>query len=92
MFNFLKRKKSDTPWADILPINNLPEPVKYPTMPPIPNKPQKQTEFYRVGVTEEGLSTLTLIGNHGTSMTMTMTRDFAEQMIRMLQSTFKEEK
>jgi hypothetical protein len=95
MFKFLTRKKPEkyTTWADIPPINALPDPKEYPQMPPVP-KPQKQKEpleFYRVGMTSEGLTTLTLLGEHGTSMTLTMTQQLAMQMIRMIQSTFKEE-
>lgn len=96
MFNFLSRKKTEKypTWADIPPINALPDPKEYSPMPPVPKPPKTkdQLEFYRVGMTNDGLTTLTLMGEHGTSMTLTMTQALAEQMIRMIQSTFKEEK
>lgn len=95
MFNIFSRKKPKKyqTWADIPPIDPLPEPKEYPKMPPVPKapKPKEPLEFYRVGMTSDGLTTLTLLGEHGTSMTLTMTQDLAKQMIRMIQSTFKEE-
>ena len=45
-------------------------------------------EYYRVGRTEDGMTTLTMIGNDGMSMTLTMNQSACEQMIRMLESTF----
>jgi len=53
--------------------------------------PKKDREFYRVGRTEEGRTTLTMIdsGGYG-SLTLTMTREACEQMIRMLEATFVE--
>lgn len=60
-----------------------------------PNEVQKRKpkmenkEFYRVGRTEDGMTTLTMIGNDGyTSMTLTMNQSACKQMIRMLESTF----
>ena len=95
MFNIFSRRKpvKYPTWADIPPIT-LPVPKEYPPMPPVPKNPQKQKEpleFYRVGMTSDGLTTLTLLGEHGTSMTLTMSQHLAKQMIRMIQSTFKEE-
>lgn len=58
---------------------------KTPTNPP---SNQKQQEFYRVGVTENGQTTLTILSHDGFSTTMTMTQSSAEQLIRMIQSTF----
>jgi hypothetical protein len=53
--------------------------------------PKKDREFYRVGRTEEGRTTLTMIdsGGYG-SLTLTMNREACEQLIRMLESTFAE--
>lgn len=50
----------------------------------------KPIEHYRVGVTTDGGTTLTLMGDNGTNMTLTMTRAYCEQLIRMLESTFTE--
>lgn len=59
---------------------------------PTPKKPDPQQEFFRVGITKDGQTTLTLLIEGGMSTTMTMDKETCEQMIRMLQSTFKEEK
>ena len=54
--------------------------------------PKKDREFYRVGRTEEGRTTLTMIDSSGYgSLTLTMNREACEQMIRMLESTFEQE-
>jgi hypothetical protein len=54
--------------------------------------PKKDREFYRVGRTEEGRTTLTMMSSDGYgSLTLTMNREACEQMIRMLESTFTEE-
>jgi uncharacterized lipoprotein NlpE involved in copper resistance len=45
-------------------------------------------EYYRVGRTADGNTTLTMLGHDGTSMTLTMNQEACEQMIRMLESTF----
>jgi hypothetical protein len=51
--------------------------------------PKKDREFYRVGRTEDGDTTLTMISNDGYgSLTLTMNRAACEQMIRMLEATF----
>ena len=53
--------------------------------------PKKDREFYRVGRTEEGRTTLTMIDSSGYgSLTLTMNREACEQLIRMLESTFAE--
>lgn len=53
----------------------------------VPKKEHK--EYYRVGRTDDGYTTLTMISGDGYgSMTLTMNREACEQMIRMLQSTF----
>jgi hypothetical protein len=53
--------------------------------------PKKDREFYRVGRTEEGRTTLTMMSGDGYgTMTLTMNREACEQMIRMLEATFEE--
>lgn len=51
--------------------------------------PAQAKEVYRVGVTENGETTLTLISPNGISTTLIMSQDCCEQLIRMLQSTYK---
>lgn len=61
-------------------------------VPPVsvPNKEQK--EFYRVGRTDDGYTTLTMIDRSGYgSLTLTMNQEACEQMIRMLKATFSED-
>lgn len=63
-----------------------------PKVPPISVPKKEQKEFYRVGPTDDGHTTLTMLGIDGYgSMTLTMNRDACKQLIRMLQSTFQEE-
>lgn len=77
---------------------DLPDPKEYPKMPsyvapPRPNarpKP-KQTEFYRIGCTLDGMTSLTLLLDDSMSATITLTKKDAKQMIRMIQATFIEE-
>ena len=49
-------------------------------------------EPYRVGVTREGMTTLTVIADPGNSMTMTMTPEACELLIRLLRATYTTEK
>ena len=67
----------------------LPEPKESPKMPETKKKPSK--ELYRVGSTMDGGTTLTLIGENGFSMTLTLGQAACEQMIRMLRATYVEE-
>jgi hypothetical protein len=49
-------------------------------------------EPYRVGVTLDGKVTLTLIAGVGNSMTLTMSPEACEAMIRVLRATYTTEK
>ena len=49
---------------------------------------ERPKEHYRVGFTDDGETTLTFIGDGGNTMTLTMSQDACEQMIRMLRSTY----
>jgi hypothetical protein len=50
------------------------------------------SEPYRVGVTVDGKVTLTLISDPGNSITMTMSPEACEAMIRILRATYTTEK
>ena len=63
-----------------------------PDVAPPPMLPAKEEEHYRVGVTSDGRTTLTFLGSSGATMTLTMGRDACEQMIRLLEATFDDEK
>lgn len=74
--------------ADVLefPKPKLVEPVQ-----PIPPKPKAPEEHYRVGFDSEGRTTLTLLTNYGSSMTLSMNKTACEQLIRMLRSTYQDD-
>jgi hypothetical protein len=53
--------------------------------------PRKHKEYYRVGRTDDGYTTLTMLGDDGYgTMTLTMNQEACEQMIRMLEATFSD--
>lgn len=54
---------------------------------PDPKPAPKDSEVYKVGVTESGNTTLTLISGC-TSITMIMAPDQCERLIRMLRATY----
>lgn len=56
-----------------------------------PELEKEPKEYFRVGTTNDGRTTLTLVSSGGGSMTLTMNRDACEQMIRMLRATYIEE-
>lgn len=61
------------------------------SVPEVPSVkvPKTQKEYYRVGRTDDGFTTLTMMGGDGYGhITLTMNREACEQMIRMLESTF----
>lgn len=59
---------------------------------PVPElQPKPCKEHYRVGFTTGGGTTLTLMGEGGNTMTLTMTREYCERLIRMLRATYPEE-
>lgn len=72
---------------DTEPKNVVKLPVDY--VKPAP--PPKPKEHYRVGFDDQGMTTLTLIADYGNSMTLTMSQEACEQLIRMLRATYTEE-
>jgi hypothetical protein len=81
MFNLFGRKTAKDFVAEAKETYSVPKPA------PVPEHEQK--EFYRVGRTDDGCTTLTMLGINGYgSMTLTMNREACEQMIRMLEATF----
>jgi hypothetical protein len=77
----LKKVMDDTDTKNVVKL-----PVDYvkPVEPPEPR------EHYRVGFTDQGDTTLTLMGDFG-STTLTMNREACEQMIKMLRATYSQE-
>ena len=54
------------------------------------SQPEKSQELYRVGYTNDGGTTLTLMSD-GNTMTLQMTKEYCERLIRMLRATYPEE-
>ena len=85
-------------YLNMTPLWTRKEPVmsdnvySLPDVAPPPMLPAKEEEHYRVGVTSDGRTTLTFLGSSGATMTLTMGRDACEQMIRLLEATFDDEK
>ena len=84
LFEWLGFKKV---MEDTDPKNVVKLPVDY--IKPAP--PPKPREHYRVGITDDGQTTLTFIADYGNSMTLTMNQSACEQMIRMLRATYTDE-
>lgn len=81
-------------FLDILGLKKIADDLSEPTYPPVVPQPRNEsedTDYYRVGITNEGDTTLTIRNNNFGSITLTMNRDSCEQLIKMLQSTFKTE-
>lgn len=70
---------------DLEPKNVVKLPVDYVK----PVEPPKAQEHYRVGFDSDGMTTLTLIAGAGNSMTMSMSQESCEQLIRMLRATYQ---
>jgi hypothetical protein len=86
MFNLFGRKTVKDFEAEANKTYGVPE------VPPVSVPKKEHKEFYRVGRTDDGHTTLTMLGIDGYgSMTLTMNQDACKQLIRMLQSTFQEE-
>lgn len=85
--NFLEWLGFNKVMEDLEPKNVVKLPVNYvkPTSEPKPK------EHYRVGFDDKGMTTLTLMGENGYSMTLSMNQDSCEQLIKMLRATYKEE-
>ena len=63
--------------------------VKLPVDYVKPAPPPRPKEHYRVGFDDQGMTTLTLIADHGNSMTLSMNQASCEQLIKMLRSTYQ---
>lgn len=64
---------------------------KVPAPKPTP-KTSPSNELYRIGVTDDGRTTLTMMSTDGFSMTLSMNKEACERMIRMLRATYLENK
>jgi hypothetical protein len=91
MFNFFRQRTAQGLVNEVRDNYLLPEVKEIPAMPTVNTPIEENKEYYRIGRTENGMTTLTMIGDGGVSMTLTMNQSACKQMIRMLQSTFDEE-
>lgn len=89
LFEWLGFKKmvEDTDPKNVV---KFPEPTR-PSPKAVPPAPRLPREYYRVGITDDGQTTLTFITDHGSSITLTMNQSACEQMIRMLRATYTDE-
>jgi hypothetical protein len=85
MFNLFGRKTAKDFMEEAKETYGVPKQQKFH------NSMSGANEFYRVGCTDAGETTLTLMGFDGSNMTLTMNQEACEKLIRMLQSTFQEE-
>jgi hypothetical protein len=95
MFDFFRRRTAKELIEQANETYGLPTPVKVPTMPQTPPRPapKKQVkELYRIGVNNDGQTTLTLMEEYGTSLTLIMDQPGFEQMIRMIRATYSRDK
>jgi hypothetical protein len=84
MFNLFGRKTVKDFEAEAKETYYVPE------IKPI-DVPKEPKENYRVGCTADGMTTLTLMDN-ALTMTLTLNQTGCEQLIRMLESTFIDER
>jgi hypothetical protein len=77
--------REETPVSDN--VVKFPEPKLVP-LPSVPDAKLKQQEHYRVGTTLDGQTTLTLMVENGTSLTLTMNKGSCEHLIKMLRATY----
>ena len=85
--NFLEWLGVKKAMEDTEPKNVVKLPVDY--VKPAP--PAGPREYYRVGFTDDGQTTLTLINHEGWgSMTLTMNQSACEKLIGLLRATYTE--
>ena len=85
MFDFFTRRTAKDYLTEAKENYAVPEPKTEPDETDEPN------EYFRVGATNDGKTTLTFIGDNGSTMTLTMNQQACEQMIRMLRATYTAE-
>ena len=69
----------------------MPEVPELPDIPsPEPVNANRNDDYYRIGTTSDGGTTLTLRSDGGTTITLTMNAASVRQMIRLLEATLPE--
>ena len=82
MFDLFSRKEAEKVAKEIVEDFKFPEPVR--------EKTSDEQDWYRVGYTNDGRTTLTLL-NGPASMTLTMNEDGVKRLIKMLESTLPQD-
>lgn len=88
-FNWFKGKKEMDKENNVI---KFPEPKAIPPVPPVrpvPPPEPKAKEYYRVGRTDTGMTTLTMLGDGGFSVTLSMNETACEQLIKMIRATYE---
>ena len=78
-------------WKKVMDDTDTKNVVKLPVDYIKPAPPPEPKEHYRVGFTDDGQTTLTLINEGWGTMTLTMNQDACEHLIRMLRATYSED-
>ena len=70
-------------------VIKFPEPKSVPPVPPVqPPKPVSK-EYYRIGMREDGMTTVTVMSGDGWgSITLAMNEPACEQFIRLIRATY----
>ncbi len=82
MFDLFPKKEVEKVAKEIVEDLKTPEPVR--------EKTSDEQDWYRVGYTNDGRTTLTLL-NGPASMTLTMNEDGVKRLIKMLESTLPQD-
>ncbi len=82
MFDFFSRKEAEKVAKEIAEDFKFPEPVR--------EKTSDEQDWYRVGYTNDGRTTLTLL-NGPASLTLVMSEDHVNRLIKMLESTLPQD-
>jgi hypothetical protein len=80
MFNLFGRKTAKDFMDEAKETYTLPKETKI-----------KPKEHYRVGFDDEGMTTLTLMADGGSTMTLSMSQEASEQLIKLLRATYKDQ-
>ena len=82
MFDLFSKKAAEKVAKEIMEDLKIPEPIR--------EKTSDEQDWYRVGCTNDGRTTLTLL-NGPASMTLTMNEDRLRQLIKLLEATLPTE-
>ncbi len=82
MFNLFSKKEAEKVAKEIMEDFKFPEPVK--------QRSSDEEDWFRVGYTNDGRTTLTL-RNGPASLTLVMSEDHVNRLIKMLESTLPQD-